>query len=268
MLPCTRTDSGVPVSRPPRPPRWPPWPPLPPRRPPPTGRSRPSRQIPRRPSSSAGASSRPLVLPLIAAAVAWWRLLPAPRTGPIRTTPLPPLRRWSFVAGLLAIAVALQSGIERYDTTLFSVHMVQHMLLTLVAPPLPGRSGAPVTPGPPGRLAGDPRARWILPVLRSRLVGGSPTRSWRGSSSSRSCGGPTSRRSSTSRSSSPSSTTSSTSSTSGRPSCSGGRPWPWTRRRAGWVTPAGSSTSSCRCPRTRSWRWPSCSRTRRSTPTT
>ena len=47
-------------------------------------------------------------------------------------------------AASLAIAVALQSGIERYDTTLFSIHMVQHLLLTLVAPPLLAL-GAPVT---------------------------------------------------------------------------------------------------------------------------
>ena len=109
-----------------------------------------------------------LVLPLVVAAVAWWLLLgAADRAHPGH--PVPALRRWSFLTGLLAIEVALPSGIERYDTTLFSVHMVQHMLLTLVAPPLLAL-GAPVT-----QLlrAASPatRARWILPVLRSRLVG-------------------------------------------------------------------------------------------------
>ncbi|OGO51663.1 MAG: hypothetical protein A2V84_01360 [Chloroflexi bacterium RBG_16_70_13] len=108
-----------------------------------------------------------LVLPLLAAAVAWWRLLAsADRAHPGH--PVATLRRWSFLAGLVAIAVALQSGIERYDTTLFSVHMVQHLLLTLVAPPLLAL-GAPVT-----QLlrAASPatRARWILPILRSRPV--------------------------------------------------------------------------------------------------
>src|SRR3970282_2175141 len=119
-----------------------------------------------------------LVLPLLAAAVAWWRLLgAADRAHPDH--PVPALRRWSFLAGLLAIAVALQSGIERYDTTLFSVHMVQHILLTLVAPPLLAL-GAPIT-----QLlrAASPatRARWILPVLRSRLGGGRshPVVAWR-----------------------------------------------------------------------------------------
>ncbi len=109
-----------------------------------------------------------IVLPLLVAGLAWWRLLgAAERAHPDH--PVPALRRWSFLAGLLAIAVALQSGIERYDTTLFSVHMVQHMLLTLTAPPLLAL-GAPVT-----QLlrAASPatRVRWILPVLRSRLVG-------------------------------------------------------------------------------------------------
>ncbi|MCI0584363.1 MAG: cytochrome c oxidase assembly protein [Chloroflexi bacterium] len=108
-----------------------------------------------------------LVLPLLVAAVAWWRLLDAVDRGhPDR--PVGPLRRWSFLAGLGAIAVALQSGIERYDTTLFSIHMVQHVLLTLVSPLLLAL-GAPVT-----QLlrAASPatRARWILPVLRSRVV--------------------------------------------------------------------------------------------------
>ena len=45
---------------------------------------------------------------------------------------------------MLALAFALISGIERYDTTLFSVHMVQHILLVLVAAPLIALA-APIT---------------------------------------------------------------------------------------------------------------------------
>ena len=52
--------------------------------------------------------------------------------------------RSCWLLGLGAIVVALQSPIERYDTTLFSVHMVQHILLTLVAAPLLAL-GAPIT---------------------------------------------------------------------------------------------------------------------------
>ena len=44
-----------------------------------------------------------------------------------------PRRRIAFAAAMTALAFALLSGIERYDTTLFSVHMVQHLLLTMVA---------------------------------------------------------------------------------------------------------------------------------------
>lgn len=108
-----------------------------------------------------------LVLPLLAVAAGWWWLLRAVNRGhPDHPVSVP--RRYAFLAGLAAIAVALQSGIERYDTTLFSVHMVQHLVLTLVAAPLLALA-APVT-----QLlrAASPevRNRWLLPVLHSRLV--------------------------------------------------------------------------------------------------
>ncbi len=48
-----------------------------------------------------------------------------------------PLRRTlSFLAGLGVIIAALQSGIAASDDRLLSAHMVQHMLLLMVAPPL------------------------------------------------------------------------------------------------------------------------------------
>lgn len=61
--------------------------------------------------------------------------------------PANPPRRWrtvAFMGGLVAIAVALLSPIEAYEGALFSVHMVQHLLLELVAAPLL-LLGAPVT---------------------------------------------------------------------------------------------------------------------------
>ena len=84
------------------------------------------------------------------------------------SNPVPLARTVAFVGGLIAIAVALQSVIERYDTTLFSVHMLQHILLTLVAAPLLAL-GAPITlllrvTRP------EFRRRFVLPVLHSRLV--------------------------------------------------------------------------------------------------
>ena len=45
-------------------------------------------------------------------------------------------RTASFVAGLLAIALALGSPIDKLADELFWVHMVQHILLIAVAPPL------------------------------------------------------------------------------------------------------------------------------------
>lgn len=112
-----------------------------------------------------------LALPLVVAAVAWlWLVGRVNRRHPGNRVPR--RRSIAFVGGLLAIALALQSGIERYDTTLFSVHMVQHLILTLVAPPLLVL-GAPVTLLL--RAAGSAsRERWILPALHSlvaRVVG-------------------------------------------------------------------------------------------------
>ena len=46
-----------------------------------------------------------------------------------------PLRRTaSFLAGIGLVLVALQSGIDTYDSQMLSVHMVQHMLLLLLVP--------------------------------------------------------------------------------------------------------------------------------------
>jgi cytochrome c oxidase assembly factor CtaG len=59
-------------------------------------------------------------------------------------------RRWSparttaFLSGTAVVVVATQTGIARYDTTLFSMHVVQHVLLGMVAPVLLAL-GAPVT---------------------------------------------------------------------------------------------------------------------------
>ena len=50
----------------------------------------------------------------------------------------------AWLAGQLVLAVALLSGLEAFDTRLFGVHMVQHMLLAMVAPVFLAL-GAPVT---------------------------------------------------------------------------------------------------------------------------
>jgi cytochrome c oxidase assembly factor CtaG len=108
-----------------------------------------------------------IALPLLAAALVWrWAVSRVNRAHPGNAVPL--TRSAAFYGGLGAIAVALMSGIERYDTILFSVHMVQHIILTLVAAPLLALS-APITLLL--RLASPAiRRRWILPVLHSRVV--------------------------------------------------------------------------------------------------
>jgi cytochrome c oxidase assembly factor CtaG len=110
----------------------------------------------------------PLVwLPAIVAALLWRhgvnsvnRAHPAHRVPRRRTV--------SWMLGLFAILVALDSGIERYDTALFSDHMVQHMILTLVAPPLLLYAG-PITLLLRASSA-ETRRRWIFPILHSRVV--------------------------------------------------------------------------------------------------
>ena len=73
---------------------------------------------------------------------------------------VPRLRTAAFLGGLVAIMLALQSPIDRYETALISVHMVQHMLLQFVAAPLL-LLGAPIT------LA----LRVATPAVRRRLTG-------------------------------------------------------------------------------------------------
>jgi putative copper resistance protein D len=75
-------------------------------------------------------------------------------------SPVPRLRTVAFLGGLAAIVLALQSPIDRYETALISVHMLQHMLLQFVAAPLL-LLGAPVT------LA----LRVATPEVRRRLTG-------------------------------------------------------------------------------------------------
>ncbi|MGB8649759.1 MAG: cytochrome c oxidase assembly protein [Mycobacteriales bacterium] len=77
-------------------------------------------------------------------------------------------RTLSFVGlGLGTVAVALVSGLERYDTVLFGAHMVQHMLLSMVAPVFLAL-GAPVTLAL-RTLPARPRAA-LLRLLHSRFA--------------------------------------------------------------------------------------------------
>jgi putative copper resistance protein D len=108
-----------------------------------------------------------IAIPLALLALGWLVMVDRiDRRHPENRVPI--VRTGAFLGGLFAIAVALMSGIERYDTTLFSVHMVQHLVLMLVAAPLIALS-APITQV---LRAASPRVRqrWILPVLESAPV--------------------------------------------------------------------------------------------------
>jgi putative copper resistance protein D len=76
-------------------------------------------------------------------------------------------RTLAFLAGTAAFYVATSSGLAAYDTTLLSVHMVQHMVLAMVVP-LSLALGAPVTLAL-RTLRPRPR-RWLLAVLHSRVA--------------------------------------------------------------------------------------------------
>ncbi len=81
-------------------------------------------------------------------------------------------RTLAFVGvGMGAFFFATMSGLGQYDTVLLSVHMVQHMVLSMVVP-LFLALGAPVTLALrtlPGGNSGRPR-RWLLAVLHSRVA--------------------------------------------------------------------------------------------------
>jgi putative membrane protein len=85
----------------------------------------------------------------------WRRLRRRGRGGRI----LRPWRAWCFGAGLTAIALALLSPIGTFGSLLMSMHMIQHLLLVMIAAPLV-LLGAPMLP-----------MLWALPRRARRRVG-------------------------------------------------------------------------------------------------
>jgi putative copper resistance protein D len=82
-----------------------------------------------------------------------------------RGWPVP--RTAAFLGGLAVLALALCSGIAHYDTADFSIHMVQHLLLAMVGPPLLAL-GAPVTLAVQASSRGTQRR--LIAGLHSRPV--------------------------------------------------------------------------------------------------
>ena len=70
----------------------------------------------------------------VAAALYLWGAWRVRRDHPAR--PWPRWRTGMFLGGLAVIVIATQSGIAAYDGVLFWDHMIQHLLLLMVAPPL------------------------------------------------------------------------------------------------------------------------------------
>jgi len=84
------------------------------------------------------------------------------------TNTVPGWRIAAWLGGVAAIAVALLSAVDVYAESLFSVHMVQHLLMAMVAPPLLA-FGAPVTLALRVATPGVRRGV-LLPLLHSRVV--------------------------------------------------------------------------------------------------
>ena len=83
-------------------------------------------------------------------------------------SPIPAWRLSAFLCGLVAILIALASPVDELADSLLTAHMVQHLLLTMVAPPLLALS-APVTLVLRVASRGA-RSRLLLPLLHSRAM--------------------------------------------------------------------------------------------------
>jgi cytochrome c oxidase assembly factor CtaG len=93
-------------------------------------------------------------------------------------SPWPRLRTALFLGGLVLVWVVVLGPVGSYDDTFFWAHMVQHIVLMMLAAPL-------LVLGSPVLLllrvsSREARHRWLVPALRSRLVVGltNPVFSW------------------------------------------------------------------------------------------
>lgn len=112
--------------------------------------------------------ARPELLPLLLVLVPGALYLAGVRRLSARGDRWPLARTLSFLAGGLGtIAVATLSGLAAYDESLFSAHMVQHMLLSMVAPVFLAL-GAPITLAL--RTLPLRRRRQLMAVLHSRVA--------------------------------------------------------------------------------------------------
>src|ERR1700685_1410647 len=71
---------------------------------------------------------------VVAAGLYGWGVVRVAWRHPAR--PWPAWRTGMFLGGLAVIVLATQSGIGAYDDILFWDHMIQHLMLIMIAPPL------------------------------------------------------------------------------------------------------------------------------------
>ncbi len=102
---------------------------------------------------------------VILAALYLWGVVRVGRQHPAR--PWPRWRTGLFLGGLAVIVIALQSGIGTYDDVLFWDHMVQHLMLIMVAPPLL-IFGQPITLLL--HASRNPLHTWVKKILRSKAA--------------------------------------------------------------------------------------------------
>jgi cytochrome c oxidase assembly factor CtaG len=109
----------------------------------------------------------PIVTALVVVSVGLylWGVIRVARRHPGR--PWPAWRTGAFAGGMLVLVLSTQSGIGSYDDLLFYDHMVQHLMLLMVTPPL-------LIAGQPLTLllhaSRNPLHTWVKRVLRSRVA--------------------------------------------------------------------------------------------------
>ena len=101
----------------------------------------------------------------VAAALYLWGVIRVARRHPVR--PWPWWRTALFLGGLAVIFLVIEGGVGAYDDSLYWDHMVQHLALLMVAPPLL-IAGQPVTLLL--HASRNPVHTWAKRVIRSRVV--------------------------------------------------------------------------------------------------
>ena len=102
---------------------------------------------------------------VIFAALYLWGVVRVARRHPAR--PWPAWRTGMFLGGLAVVVLATESGIGSYDDVLYWDHMVQHLMLIMIVPPLL-IFGQPVTLLL--HASRNPVHTWAKRMLRSRVV--------------------------------------------------------------------------------------------------